>query len=228
MADTLDGKPVTCEDLKVAGAMTALLKDAINPNLIQTIENTPCFVHAGPFANIAHGNNSILADRIALAINHFFAAVGQPETALLAASFAGACAGLLVYNSHPARIFLGQGGSLLIGFVLGTLAIISGAKVALALLLLGLPMVDVVAVIIRRVRRGVPPLTTGDRSHLHFLLLDAGLSHHGAVTFFYLWSVGFGLLALLAPSSWLGWLILAQIVAIAAVYVVVGQRTRQA
>jgi len=71
MADTHDGKPVTCEDLKVAGSMGALLKDAIKPNLIQTIENTPCFVHAGPFANIAHGNNSILADRIALAHSEY-------------------------------------------------------------------------------------------------------------------------------------------------------------
>lgn len=66
LADTYYGMPVTAEDIKAAGAMTVLLKDAIKPNLIQTIENTPCFVHAGPFANIAHGNNSILADRIAL------------------------------------------------------------------------------------------------------------------------------------------------------------------
>jgi len=63
---TYDGKPVTAEDLKVAGAMTVLLKDAIKPNLVQTTENTPVFVHAGPFANVAHGNNSALADMIAL------------------------------------------------------------------------------------------------------------------------------------------------------------------
>lgn len=67
LAETFDGKPVTMEDLKVAGSAAVLLKDAIKPNLIQTIEKTPCFVHAGPFANIAHGNSSILADRIALA-----------------------------------------------------------------------------------------------------------------------------------------------------------------
>jgi len=59
------GSPVTCEDLKVAGAMAVLMRDAIKPNLMQTIEHTPCFVHAGPFANIAHGNSSILADLIA-------------------------------------------------------------------------------------------------------------------------------------------------------------------
>jgi len=60
-----DGSPVTCEDLKVAGAMTVLMKDALKPTLMQTLEHTPCFVHAGPFANIAHGNSSILADQIA-------------------------------------------------------------------------------------------------------------------------------------------------------------------
>lgn len=71
LTDTTDGKPITTEDIKVAGSMTALLKDAIKPNLIQTIENTPCFVHAGPFANIAHGNSSILADKIALSLSDY-------------------------------------------------------------------------------------------------------------------------------------------------------------
>jgi formate--tetrahydrofolate ligase len=62
-----EGKAVTAEDLKVAGAMTVLLRDAIKPNLLQTLEGGPAFVHAGPFANIAHGNSSVLADRLALA-----------------------------------------------------------------------------------------------------------------------------------------------------------------
>lgn len=61
-----EGKPVTAEDLQVAGAMTVLLRDAIMPTLMQTLEGSPVFVHAGPFANIAHGNSSIIADRIAL------------------------------------------------------------------------------------------------------------------------------------------------------------------
>ena len=67
LARTHDGRPITAEDLKVAGAMAVLLKDAIEPNLLQTLEGGPAFVHCGPFANIAHGNNSILADRVALA-----------------------------------------------------------------------------------------------------------------------------------------------------------------
>lgn len=62
---TQKGQPVTAEDLHCAGAMAVLLKEAVKPNLLQTLEHTPCFVHAGPFANIAHGNNSVLADMIA-------------------------------------------------------------------------------------------------------------------------------------------------------------------
>ena len=63
---TYDDKPVTCADLKAQGAMTALLKDALKPNLVQTLEGTPAFVHGGPFANIAHGCNSVLATKLAL------------------------------------------------------------------------------------------------------------------------------------------------------------------
>ena len=65
------GEPVTCEDLGVAGAMAVLMKDAIQPNLLQTLEGTPAFVHAGPFANIAHGNSSIVADQIALKLAEY-------------------------------------------------------------------------------------------------------------------------------------------------------------
>jgi len=71
IGSTYDGKAVTAEDLKCAGAMTVLLKDAIKPNLLQTLEHTPCFVHAGPFANIAHGNSSILADMMAIKLGEY-------------------------------------------------------------------------------------------------------------------------------------------------------------
>ncbi|MER3487372.1 MAG: formate--tetrahydrofolate ligase, partial [Chloroflexota bacterium] len=66
VAHTYEGEPVTAEQLKAAGAMTVLLKDAIKPNLVQTLEGQPAFVHCGPFANIAHGNNSLVADLVAL------------------------------------------------------------------------------------------------------------------------------------------------------------------
>jgi len=66
VGQTRSGKPVTADDLRAAGAMTVLLKDAIKPTLMQTLEHTPVFVHAGPFANIAHGNSSVIADQIAV------------------------------------------------------------------------------------------------------------------------------------------------------------------
>ena len=69
VAENTRGEAVTLEDLKVAGAMTVLLRDAIKPNLVQTVEGGPAFVHAGPFANIAHGNSSVVADRLALKLN---------------------------------------------------------------------------------------------------------------------------------------------------------------
>jgi hypothetical protein len=79
-APTSTGKPVTLEDIGVAGAVTVLMKDAIKPNLMQTLEGTPAFVHAGPFANIAHGNSSIIADQIALKLG--WAITCSPNPAL--------------------------------------------------------------------------------------------------------------------------------------------------
>lgn len=71
VAQTYDKHPVTIKDLKVAGAVTALLKDALKPNLVQTLENTPAFIHGGPFANIAHGCNSIMATKLALKLGEY-------------------------------------------------------------------------------------------------------------------------------------------------------------
>ncbi len=68
VGSTYEGEPVTAEQLRAAGSMTVLMKDAIHPNLVQTLEGQPAFMHAGPFANIAHGNNSVIADRVALKV----------------------------------------------------------------------------------------------------------------------------------------------------------------
>jgi formate--tetrahydrofolate ligase len=68
---TVDGEPITAEALKAAGAMTVLLKDALKPNLVQTLEGQPALVHCGPFANIAHGNNSLVADLVALKLGEY-------------------------------------------------------------------------------------------------------------------------------------------------------------
>ena len=71
VAYDLDGKPVYCKDLKVEGAMAMLMKDAIKPNLVQTLDNTPAIIHGGPFANIAHGCNSILATKMAMKLGDY-------------------------------------------------------------------------------------------------------------------------------------------------------------
>ncbi|HEY7380369.1 MAG TPA: formate--tetrahydrofolate ligase [Gaiella sp.] len=71
VGQTYGGEPVTAEELRAAGSMAVLLKDAIKPNLVQTLEGQPAFVHCGPFANIAHGNNSLVADRVALKLGDY-------------------------------------------------------------------------------------------------------------------------------------------------------------
>ncbi len=71
IGNSKSGTPITLEDLQVAGAVAVLMKDALHPNLLQTLEGQPAFVHAGPFANIAHGNSSILADRLALKLGDY-------------------------------------------------------------------------------------------------------------------------------------------------------------
>ncbi|HEU4398927.1 MAG TPA: formate--tetrahydrofolate ligase [Actinomycetota bacterium] len=71
VGNTTDGRPITAEELKTAGAMAAILKDAIKPNLMQTVENTPALVHTGPFGNIAHGNSSVVADLIGIRAGDF-------------------------------------------------------------------------------------------------------------------------------------------------------------
>jgi formate--tetrahydrofolate ligase len=71
VGQTFEGEPVTAEQLRAAGAMTVLLKETIKPNLVQTLEGQPALVHCGPFANIAHGNNSLVADRVALKLGDY-------------------------------------------------------------------------------------------------------------------------------------------------------------
>ena len=122
--------------------------------------------------------------------------VMQPETALVCVILAGAASGFLIWNFYPAKIFLGGGGSTFTGFALGTLAIISGGKIATALLILGIPIFDVAWVIARRIWQKKSPFKTADRKHLHFRLLDIGFSHRMAVLFLYSISLTFGTSAL--------------------------------
>lgn len=118
-----------------------------------------------------------------------------PAIALLSALMLGAYLGFLPANMFPAKHFLGESGSTLAGFTLGFLAIASGAKLATALMALGVALIDIALVIFGRMRRHVP-ITQGDRTHLHHQLLDAGFTQRQAVAI--LWSIGlmFGLAAL--------------------------------
>ncbi len=122
-------------------------------------------------------------------------------TALLSVILTGAALGFLVHNFHPAKIFLGEAGSTLCGYMLGVLAIISGAKFATALLILGFPILDAAWVIFRRVAIERRSPFVGDRKHLHFRLLDSGLSHRQSVGILYAFSLIFGALALFLQSA---------------------------
>lgn len=123
----------------------------------------------------------------------------QPDVGFLALALAGACAGFLIWNFHPAKIFLGEGGSLWVGYALGVLAIISGSKVATTLLVVGAPAVDVGLVLVRRIREKRAPWSA-DAGHLHYRLLAAGLSHRGAVCALWALAGGFGILTLFLQS----------------------------
>lgn len=125
--------------------------------------------------------------------------VAQPNTALLALILAGAYAGFLIFNFNPAKIFLGEGGSLFAGLILGVLAIISGSKVATTLLIMGIPILDVGWAIGRRLFTGKSPFS-GDAQHLHHRLLNVGFSHKQAVIFLYCLTALFGASALFLQS----------------------------
>lgn len=124
----------------------------------------------------------------------------QPDVALLAAIAGAACIGFLLWNAPTARIFLGEGGSTFLGFLLGTLAVISGGKVATALLVLGIPALDVAFVIVRRVMQRRNPFTSSDRQHLHLQLLDRGFSPRQVLALYMALAFLFGLTTLVFES----------------------------
>lgn len=124
----------------------------------------------------------------------------QPDIAFASIILVGAIAGFLIFNWHPAKIFLGEGGSLLLGYILGVLAIISGGKIAIALLVMGIPVLDVAWTILRRLLKGKNPFRFADRRHLHHRLLDLGLGQKKTVLIFYAFSLIFGLSGLFLQS----------------------------
>lgn len=126
----------------------------------------------------------------------------QPDVAILSAIALAALIGFLFWNFHPASIFLGEGGSTFIGFLLGTLAIISGGKLATALLVLGIPMLDVVWIILRRFKQGgIKQIFQADKKHLHHRLLDLGWSQRQIMFVYVLISSTFGVATLFLQSQ---------------------------
>lgn len=136
---------------------------------------------------------------LVLVVLSLFTIVNQPDTATMAAVLCGASLGFLYYNWHPAKIFMGDGGSHLLGFMLASLSIISGGKIATAALALGLPILDMIWAVLRRLKEGKSPFSA-DKLHLHHLLLSGGLGQRAVVAIFYLFTAGFGVVALLSGT----------------------------
>lgn len=125
--------------------------------------------------------------------------MGQSSVVILPLALLGATVGFLPYNFHPARVFMGSAGSFFLGYALGCLGIIAGARVATVLLVMGIPIVDVGWQIVGRIRSGRSPIK-GDRGHLHFRLLDLGISQRAIVLGYWAFCALFGILALTISS----------------------------
>jgi UDP-GlcNAc:undecaprenyl-phosphate GlcNAc-1-phosphate transferase len=124
----------------------------------------------------------------------------EPVVALLCVTLAGALLGFLRWNFHPASIFIGTSGVMFLGYTLALLSILGSAKVAVALLVLGVPIIDTFYIIVRRLSRGRSPFSA-DRGHIHHRLLDLGLTHTQTVLLIYAICAGLGVLSLFLSGS---------------------------
>lgn len=136
----------------------------------------------------------------ALVIFFLSLSLGQDASALMAAIIAGVACGFLPWNFHPARIFLGDSGSMALGYLIAVLAMISGGKLATSFLVLGIPVLDVGWVVLRRLFRRKSPFLA-DRRHLHHRLLTAGMTQKQAVILLYLISIIFGSVAVISKTQ---------------------------
>jgi UDP-GlcNAc:undecaprenyl-phosphate GlcNAc-1-phosphate transferase len=165
---------------------------------------------------------------LALALNALRQDPPQLTIALLPLALAGAAAGFLLFNFPPARIFMGDSGAEFLGYMLGVSAIIGGAKLATVLLVLGVPILDVVWLVIWRVLTGRSP-AHGGRDHLHLRLRDLGFSTRQVVLFYYALSVSFGILGISKAQPYLKLIALALLAMIMlAVIVYASRRTAAA
>jgi UDP-GlcNAc:undecaprenyl-phosphate GlcNAc-1-phosphate transferase len=144
---------------------------------------------------LAAGVGAIAATLFAI---HSFT-LKQNEIALYALALAGACAGFLIFNFNPARVFLGSAGAMTLGFALAALSILAPARVATALLVMAIPITDTAFRVYDRWRHGRSPLQ-GDRGHLHYLLLDRGFSQRQIVIGYWVFCAVFGALALVISA----------------------------
>jgi UDP-GlcNAc:undecaprenyl-phosphate GlcNAc-1-phosphate transferase len=124
----------------------------------------------------------------------------EPALGLVCVTLAGALLGFLRWNFHPASIFIGTSGVMFLGYTLALLSILGSAKVAVALLVLGVPIIDTFYIIVRRLSRGRSPFSA-DRSHIHHRLLDLGLTHTQTVLLIYAICAGLGTLSLVLSGS---------------------------
>ena len=127
--------------------------------------------------------------------------MGQVSVAPQALALLGAALGFLVFNIYPARAHMGSNGSFVLGYVLAALGLIAGARVAMVLMVMGIPILDVAWTIIDRMRHGLNP-GQGDRRHLHYRLQDAGLSIRTIVGLYWGVCAIFGVLALVLSTAW--------------------------
>jgi UDP-GlcNAc:undecaprenyl-phosphate GlcNAc-1-phosphate transferase len=126
--------------------------------------------------------------------------IGQPFIAVLCFTLAGALLGFLRWNFHPATVFAGTGGVMFVGYTLAVLSILGSAKVAVAVLVLAVPIIDTFWIIVRRVLAGRSPFTP-DRGHIHHRLLDLGLSHRQTVLLIYLICAALAVLSLVLSGA---------------------------
>ena len=143
---------------------------------------------------------TLIGALIVFIVSFFVGPAILPEVSMLSIIFAGSILGFLLFNWHKASIFLGEGGSLFCGFMLGVLAIITDGKIAVTLLVMGIPIIDLLFVIVQRFMRKESPFSHSDKKHLHFRLLDIGFSHRQAVLFLYFFTVLFGSIGLFLKS----------------------------
>lgn len=177
----------------------------IQMNVLAIVLTTVWLVGMTNTMNFIDGIDGLSGGIAAIAaVVMFFLAVGprvdQPATALISIVLAGGCLGYLIYNFHPAKIFNGDSGAYFLGMTLGILAIFSGAKLATAALVLGVPIIDAAWAALRRILAGRSPFSA-DRGHLHYLLLDVGLSQRQAALLIYSLCAIFGVIALIASPT---------------------------